>query len=466
MKKVKLSILLLYSLFCLLGTYASDVDAYALRQEALSDFDQGKAADAQSKLIKAYVLFTADNNWDMASMCLYERAIDYMNIGDLENMSAQKETLKLLFVEHESAIVAYNFHSVASAYYSYVDDSINLAIEHGWGAINALDKIDNLNDYNIVPVWSYYNLALFYDMYFTPPQTDSVLYYLHKSREVLKVSRTRKDSLEGLISVMDLEAWQEYYKKDYAKAEHIMMSVLRLVDTVALVTPSTIVTERGEAYKFLAMINEEQCQWRKAFGFQQKLLENNEIRYGIDKRRVLQEVQTQYEVEKQQLEMDKLTAENKLNRWVMIALCLLLLAFVLGCCLLAISRKHVESKLYEAALESDNMRQMIRQFEDNTDIDPLVIMVDELVTQLQGGAKREYVERTIAQLRDLDLKHLQLMLAHGKKITTMDKRYILCFAAGMSVDEIADFMCLEPASVYTVRYRLRKKFDTNYPFCY
>ena len=116
MKKVKLSILLLYSLFCLLGTYASDVDAYALRQEALSDFDQGKAADAQSKLIKAYVLFTADNNWDMASMCLYERAIDYMNIGDLENMSAQKETLKLLFVEHESAIVAYNFHSVASAY--------------------------------------------------------------------------------------------------------------------------------------------------------------------------------------------------------------------------------------------------------------------------------------------------------------------------------------------------------------
>ena len=466
MKKARFAILLLYSLFSFLLTYANDVDAYALRLDALYDFDHGMAADAQKKLILAYTIFTAEKNWDMASMCLYERAIDYMNVGDLENMSAQIKALKLLFEEHESAIVAYNFHSVSSAYYSYVEDSINLAIKHGWSAIKGLEKIDNPNDYNIVPVWSYYNLALFYDMYFTPPQTDSVHYYLQKSREVLKISRTHKDSLEGLISVMDLEAWQEYYVKDYAKAEHIMMTVLNLIDTVAMVTPSTIVTERGEAYKFLAMIYEEQGKWRKAFHYQQKVQENNEVRYDIEKRRVLQEVQTRYEVEKQQLEMDKLTAENKLNRWVMVALGLLLLALVLGCCLLSIARKHAESKLYEAALESDNMRQIIRHLEDKMDIDPLVIMVDELVAQLQGGAKREYVERTVAQLRDLDLKHVQIMLTHGNMLTTMDKRYILCFAAGMSVEEIADFMCLEPASVYTVRYRLRKKFDTNYPFCY
>ena len=62
--------------------------------------------------------------------------------------------------------------------------------------------------------------------------------------------------------------------------------------------------------------------------------------------------------------------------------------------------------------------------------------------------------------------HIQALLEHGKKITTMDKRYILCFAAGMTVEEIADFMSLEPASVYTVRYRLRKKFTSEYPFPY
>ena len=200
--------------------------------------------------------------------------------------------------------------------------------------------------------------------------------------------------------------------------------------------------------------------------YQQKLLENNELRYDEDKRRVLQEVQTQYEVEKQQLEMDKLAAENSRGRWLLVALWLLLLLLVIGYWLLVMGRRNAEAKLYEAALEADNMRQTIRSLESQTDVDPLVILVDELVGQLEGGAQRDYVERTVVQLRELDLGHIQVLLSHGKKVTTMDKRYILCFAAGMTVEEIADFMSLEPASVYTVRYRLRKKFSLEYPFPY
>lgn len=77
-------------------------DPYALRQEALRDFDQGKAADAQKKLIKAYDLFVAMEEWDMASMCLYERAIDYMNIGDWANMWMQCKELKSLNEQYPS----------------------------------------------------------------------------------------------------------------------------------------------------------------------------------------------------------------------------------------------------------------------------------------------------------------------------------------------------------------------------
>ena len=445
--------------------FANEVDPYALRQEALHDIDYGEVEKAQAKLIQASELFAKKDNWDMVSMCLYERAIDYMNVGDMENMATQKNELQHLYEKQNSALVAYNYHSVASGYYSYVD-SIDLAIQHGWSAISALEQIENLNEYNIVPVWSYYNLACFYDMYFDPPQVDSVRYYLRKSREELKVSRTRKDSIEGLISVVDLEAWQEYYEKDYAQAEKMMLDVLAMIDTVAKVSPNTVITERGEAYKFLAMIYKEQGKWRQAVEYQQKLIENNDVRYGLEKRRVLQEVQTRYEVEKQQLQMDKLSAENRSNRWVMVALSLLLVAMALGYWLLAMGRKNAEAKLYEAALEADNMRQAITHLEAQTDVEPLMMLVDELVAQLQGGATRAYVERTVAQLRDLDLGHIQVLLVHGKKITTMDKRYILCFAAGMTVEEIADFMSLEPASVYTVRYRLRKKFSSDYPFPY
>ena len=441
-------------------------DPFTLRQEALHDFDKGNTADAQKKLIQAYDLFVEAENWDMASMCLYERAIDYMNIGDLANMSAQCEELKLLYEQHQSIMVAYNYHSVASGYYSYVEDSISLAILHGWSAIHALEQIEDPHVYNIVPVWSYYNIAFFYDMYFQPPMVDSVRHYLVRARASIEDSRTRKDSLEALISIVDLEAWQEYYEKDYAEAESMMAYVLELIDTVAQTSPNTVVTERGEAYKFMAMIHEEQGHWRKALAYQQKLLENNELRYDEDKRRVLQEVQTQYEVEKQQLEMDKLAAENSRGRWLLVALWLLLLLLVIGYWLLVMGRRNAEAKLYEAALEADNMRQTIRSLESQTDVDPLMILVDELVGQLEGGARRDYVERSVAQLRELDLGHIQVMLSHGKKITTMDKRYVLCFAAGMSVEEIADFMSLEPASVYTVRYRLRKKFGSDYPFSY
>lgn len=452
---------MLGSLVC----FANEVDPYALRQEALRDFDRGDVENAQAKLIQACGLFAEIKNWDMLSMCLYERAIDYMNVGDLENMAAQKKELQCLYEKRNSTIVAYNYHSVASGYYSYVD-SIDLAIQHGWGAINALEQMDDPNAYNIVPVWSYYNIAFFYDMYFDPPQVDSVRYYLSRSREVLKGSRTRKDSIEGLISVVDLEAWQEYYEKNYAQAERMMQEVIAMIDTVALISPNTVITERGEAYKFLAMIYGEQGKWRQAVEYQQKLIENNNVRYDMEKRRVLQEVQTQYEVEKQQLEMEKLEAENRSNRWIMVALWLLLVAMALGYWLLAMGRKNAEAKLYEAALEADSMRQEIMYLEAQTDVEPLLILVDELVAQLQGGAPRTYSERAIAQLRELDLGHIQVLLGHGKKITAMDKRYILCFAAGMTVEEIADFMSLEPASVYTVRYRLRKKFSTEYPFPY
>ena len=453
-------------------------DPYALRQEALRDFDQGKAADAQKKLIKAYDLFVAMEEWDMASMCLYERAIDYMNIGDMANMAAQCEELKSLNEQYPSSMVAYNYHSVASGYYSYVD-SIDWAIAHGWSAIDALEQIDNPAAYNIVPVWSYYNMAFFYDMYFQPPMVDSVRHYLVRARASIEDSRTRKDSLEALISIVDLEAWQEYYEKDYAQAESMMAYVLELIDTVAQTSPNTVVTERGEAYKFMAMIHEEQGHWQRAFVYQQKLLDNNELRYDDDKRRVLQEVQTQYEVEKQQLEMEKLAAENSRGRWLLVALWLLLLLLVIGYWLLVLGRRNTEAKLYEAALEADNMRQTIQSLESQTDVDPLVILVDELVAQLEkekptpipslkGRELEAKVRRgeIVGVLRELDLGHIQVMLSHGKKITTMDKRYILCFAAGMTVEEIADFMSLEPASVYTVRYRLRKKFGSDYPFSY
>ena len=77
-----------------------------------------------------------------------------------------------------------------------------------------------------------------------------------------------------------------------------------------------------------------------------------------------------------------------------------------------------------------------------------------------------YKTHSISRLQALDWDNISLLCAKGNRLTNMDKRYILCFAAGMSVEEVADLFHIEPASVYTVRYRLRKKFPTDSLFPY
>ena len=46
----------------------------------------------------------------------------------------------------------------------------------------------------------------------------------------------------------------------------------------------------------------------------------------------------------------------------------------------------------------------------------------------------------------------------------MDIKYILCFYLDFEARDIATIFSVEPASVYTVRYRLRKKFRDNPSF--
>ncbi len=46
----------------------------------------------------------------------------------------------------------------------------------------------------------------------------------------------------------------------------------------------------------------------------------------------------------------------------------------------------------------------------------------------------------------------------SKHITNIDTRYMICFSVGISTSDIAKIFDVEQASVYTMRYRLRKKF--------
>lgn len=49
-----------------------------------------------------------------------------------------------------------------------------------------------------------------------------------------------------------------------------------------------------------------------------------------------------------------------------------------------------------------------------------------------------------------------------KPLSNMEKKYLLLFMEGKSVEEVSLAMHVEPSSVYTMRYRIKKKFPDNY----
>ncbi len=80
---------------------------------------------------------------------------------------------------------------------------------------------------------------------------------------------------------------------------------------------------------------------------------------------------------------------------------------------------------------------------------------------IDAGAKDTYIE----SLSHLDGALLENAYRNSEaRLTPLDMKYIICFNAGMGVDDIATLFNIEHASVNTVRYRIRKKFAQNDPF--
>ena len=453
--------------------------ALAQRDYGIDAFKQGHSEAAQDSLIAAYDTFMRLRRYDYASLCLYERAIEYMNIGAFDQMEVlmrQLEALTQMPNQQAGAeeLILFNYYSVASAYYAQLDSGA-LAIRYGELSIQAMEELPNPEQWRIIPPWNYYNQALYYDFYTSPRQTDSIEAYLRRAEHAATLLPHLEDRQEVCISIQDMWAWLHYYRKQYRAAEQTMREVLARIDSVAEYYPNTIVTERGEAYAFMVMLCTDQGRYREALYWQERLIENNAVRYDIDKTASLQEIETRYEVEKKTLEMERLQERNlAFRRLLYLLLSLLLCAFLL-IVVLYLRKKNTEAKLYEAALEADNIRSAmdatlasasLEKGEWNRENKPdsitaMQLLADNLIKQLQQlPASCAYKVHSIARLQQLNLEHILQLCARGSRLTNMDKRYILCFAAEMSVEDVANLFHIEPASVYTVRYRLRKKFPT------
>lgn len=60
------------------------------------------------------------------------------------------------------------------------------------------------------------------------------------------------------------------------------------------------------------------------------------------------------------------------------------------------------------------------------------------------------------------VQHSSIIQSAIKPLSNMEKKYLLLFMEGKSTEEIAAIMHVEPNSVYTMKYRIRKKFPDDY----
>jgi len=99
---------------------------------------------------------------------------------------------------------------------------------------------------------------------------------------------------------------------------------------------------------------------------------------------------------------------------------------------------------------------------------PIQIIIKNLIERIyistiEKSQKDFYAEK----LSDINIEMLgESFLSTEKKISGMDIKYIICFSIEMNIKDISLLFDIDPASVRTARYRIRKKLGKKNAFCF
>ena len=390
---------------------------------------------------KAHALFQefadkchARGDYEMESCALYEMATNYLDQRDTLGMRRILDRMKRLAQDHPDNLGAcYSYYSVLGAYYAALCETDTLATTRQamFGALrSAIDYQEQMTweDYRrqaIVPAWNYYNMAVCYDLYCNPPLRDSIVKYLDLADKSNRANTENQHFQHQQIdvSVRDLRAWLLYYdgKTDEALAE--MNAVLSLIDSVELVSPNTVITERGEAYGFFVEVYSSIGNYEKALEYATLKAQNDQVRFGVQRNAAVREVEAKYNVAKVE------TRLARVRGWAasLGILSLLLIALSLYYRLLIRSK---EEGRYTAAVEA-------------------LVETDADIRTLTENVSSE--------------KAAQVISSAQKPLSTVERKYILLFMSGKSTEEVAEAMHVAPASVYTMKYRIKKKYPDSFP---
>ena len=259
------------------------------------------------------------------------------------------------------------------------------------------------------------------------------------------------------------------------------------------------------AYKFLVM-NYEPMNRTNEMLKRHKLLLNNTIRKSDNHKIIaMDDMPVKHKTKKKKEQIDRLIERNKTTRKILILtislIAVLLMVLLLFIRFYKLRKKDYTRSIYETMLLADlkqtkleqNLKekeQLQQQYDDlksQTDQNKQKTLLSDnelkhlkqqleqkpiktMIEKLMDWISESYIEKTkknvyIQRLSELDVNMIERgYLTSNEKISNMDIKYIICFAINMEVKDMSLLFNVEPASIRSVRYRIKKKFGEKNTF--
>ncbi len=440
-----------------------------LEHKAFNILRYGDISDAHNYAMEAIKSYEAagDCHWRI-SRCLYQLAVTYLNHEDYDGLAkivTQLEAVGHSAPERLKNAILYDFYSVQEAYYGALMEEetdkrrkkelLDSALNASSNAIWLLENKIDWKGTSIDPTWNYYNRAAMYVVNFDRPDVDSVEFYLKKALSVPHFDRPAME-LEARVSVEIIRGQMWNKLGSFPKAESSLLQAIGLMEQDSMVY-NTMLPDRENAYKFLIELCETNCRYADALKYQKKLGDVLHEKFDLDKMNAIKDIEVKYDVERKEMEIDNLNERNRQDRkimWLIVGGAVVLLGGAVMAIIVMRQRRMIaEQKYFEAALLVEQRDKALVEGFFAVGIDK----VRELL--VSSSIDEESKTRYLDSLNKLDIPDLDNMFAPAReKMTQMDLKYTVCFYIAMDTPDIASLMNVEQASVYTVRYRLKKKF--------
>lgn len=450
--------------------------ARCYNNSAYVEIKRGDVAKAHEYLYEAIEYFDRLERFDKSSEMLYTIASNFIQMKDVKGLGRVSEQMRGYLGKDSSKQSLYQYNSIRHHYFGLLEEQsvqrdgsvdyalVDSAMVHIRANIALVESSLPELAGNWIHGYAYYFLAKELDTWY-PARNAEILDALEMARRTME----RDLAMEGSTIALEGDLIKEFEIMLNSIHAGTLFRIGRLRESRAVLDRTLVLLAEMERYENLntarSIVYRFAVDYYKATGdpaealrFQELLTANQERIHEWNRTMVINEMSAKYDAERNRVRIEMLTRENRAARQILWLVAGLSLAVIAAGGLMIfmgrLRRKNIEQRLYETALEAELSPRM-----------PVRETIDKIARQVGGAAiEKDAKQAYLESLEHLDVSLLETIYRSSKgSLTSLDMKYIVCFAAEIAVRDIGGLFNVEPASVNTVRYRIRKKFAPDDP---